>query len=278
MATLFASSRARNTNSALIAHVQMADGSVYTIKRLLASGKSNAKLSKNGKRFLTLGLSLAPQKQSGIGNVCSHASGGCIFLCLNTSGRTVGQSAATDRIIRARIARARLYFQDRPLFLSMLRRELSLACERAKRKKIKVIARLNVLSDIDWARVHRDIIEDFPQVTFYGYTKVPSAMERFVSGQYPSNYHLTFSRSESNEETALGFLQRGANVTVVFNTKYSQSGKQPLPTSWRGFPVVDGDLTDLRFLDPRGVIVGLRAKGLARRLENQANGFVVHAS
>jgi hypothetical protein len=275
MATVLASSVARNPNSTLVAMVTLADGSTYRIGRLLASGKTNAKLKKNGRRYLTLGLSLAPHKQSGLGNLCPHASSGCKALCLNISGRTVGQSESTNMIMRARIARARLYFQDRPLFLAMLRRELSLACKVAKRKRLKVIARLNVLSDIDWARVHPDIIREFQQVTFYGYTKMPSAMERYASGQYPRNYHLTFSRSETNEQTAIGFLERGANVTVVFDTKYSATGKQPLPTSWRGFPVIDGDVTDLRFLDPRGVVVGLRAKGLARRPENQIDGFVV---
>jgi hypothetical protein len=258
--------------------VTLADGSTYRIGRLLASGKSNAKLRKNGKRYLTLGLSLAPHKLAGIGNLCPHASSGCKALCLNVSGRTVGQSESTNMIMRARIARARLYFQDRALFLAMLRHELALACRVAKRKRLKVIARLNVLSDIDWARVHRDIIESFPNILFYGYTKHASAMQRFADGAYPRNYHLTFSRSETNEDIALGFLERGVNVTVVFDAKYSASGKQPLPETWKGFRVIDGDVTDLRFLDPRGVVVGLRAKGLARRSENQLNGFVVHAN
>ena len=34
-----------------------------------------------------------------------------------------------------------------------------------------------------------------------------------------------------------------------------------LPGTWHGFPVIDGDLHDCRFLDPKGVVVGLRAKG-----------------
>jgi hypothetical protein len=258
--------------------VTLADGSTYRIGRLLAAGRSNAKLRKNGRRYLTLGLSLAPHKQSGLGNLCPHASSGCQALCLNVSGRTVGQSEQTNAIMRARIARARLYFEDRPMFLRMLRHELSLACKIGKRKTIKVIARLNVLSDIDWARVHPEIIRDFPEITFYGYTKNPAAMERYVSGQYPANFYLTFSRSETNEDAAIGFLGRGANITVVFNTMYSATGKQPLPSTWKGHRVIDGDINDLRFLDPRGVVVGLRAKGLARRAENQVNGFVVHAS
>jgi hypothetical protein len=255
----------------------MPDGSTYVIKRLLASGKSNAKLRKNGKRYLTLGLSLAPHKLGGIGNLCPHASEGCKALCLNLSGRALMQTK--DRgIERARIARARLYFQNRPLFLAMLRRELSLAVKLARLKNLRVIARLNVLSDIDWARVHPEIIRDFPSIKFYGYTKIPSAMGRFADGVYPKNYYLTFSRSETNEQTAIDFLNRGCNATVVFNVKYSFTSKQPLPTTWNGFPVIDGDTTDLRFLDPRGVVVGLRAKGLARRVENQVNGFVVRVA
>jgi hypothetical protein len=131
MATVLTSRLPRNPNSALVAMVTMADGSTYRIKRLLAAGKTNTKLSKNGKRYLTLGLSNAPHKQSGIGNLCPHASSGCKALCLNISGRTVGQSESTNMIIRARIARARLDFQDRPLFLRMLRHELSLSRARS---------------------------------------------------------------------------------------------------------------------------------------------------
>jgi hypothetical protein len=277
MSSLHHNDAARNSKVSKIgpAYVEMPDGTIYTIRRLLASGKTNAKLRKNGKRYLTLGLSLAPHKLGGIGNLCPHASEGCKALCLNVSGRAMLQTK--DRTIeRARIARARLYFQDRSLFLAMLRHELALACKLAKRKNLRVIARLNVLSDIDWARVHPEIIRSFPKVTFYGYTKIPSPMGRFADGAYPKNYYLTFSRSETNEQTAIDFLNRGCNATVVFNVKYSSNSKQPLPTTWNGFPVIDGDETDLRFLDPRGVVVGLRAKGLARRKENQINGFVVN--
>jgi hypothetical protein len=115
MSTVSNSKPARNTNLSKIgpAYVDMPDGSTYTIRRLLASGKTNAKLRKNGKRYLTLGLSLAPHKLGGIGNLCPHASAGCKALCLNVSGGAMMQTK--DRgIERARIARARLYFQDRP--------------------------------------------------------------------------------------------------------------------------------------------------------------------
>jgi hypothetical protein len=117
--------RNRISTMASVAYVDMPDGSIYRITRLLAPGKSNAKLKKNGRRYLTLGLSLAPAKQSGIGNLCPHATKACRDLCLNISGRTVGKSESTNMILTARMARARLCFQDRPLFLFMLMRELA---------------------------------------------------------------------------------------------------------------------------------------------------------
>jgi hypothetical protein len=258
--------------------VEMPDGSSYTFHRLLMDRRLNAKLAKNGPRYLTLALALAPAHSAGYGTICSHASDACTDLCLNISGRTVGKAPMASTILNARIGRTRHYFQTRDHFLAMLRHELALGVAKAKRQNIKPIARLNVFSDIDWPRKHPDIIECFPEIQFYGYTKNTHAMTRFIDGSYPANYHLTFSRSETNEETALGFLERGANITVVFDTKYSNGHHnlmRPLPETWKGFPVVDGDKTDLRFLDSPGHVVGLRAKGLARKRENQTNGFVV---
>jgi len=262
-----------------IATVDMPDGSTYPIKRLTGRpDKLNAKLAKNGESYLTIPLTLAPHKASGIGNLCSFATTPCIDGCLNRSGMATADSSVTDHIMAGRIARARLYFQDRSQFLAMYRRELSNALRLAKKNGLKAISRPNVLSDIDWAKTHRDLILEFPDIMFYGYTKNPYAMMRFIDGQYPSNYYLTFSRSDKNENKCLEILGRGGNVTVIFDTKYSGRSKHPLPSSWKGFPVIDGDETDLRFLDPKGVVVGLRAKGLLRRPENQDTGFVVKIS
>jgi hypothetical protein len=258
------------------ARITMADGSIYLVRRLTQSGRSNAKLSKNdGKGYRTLGLSLAPHRLGAIGNVCPYASRNCVELCLNISGKTAGGGSITEMILRARIARARFYFQDRAGFLAMLKREIARERARAARDGDTLIVRLNVISDIDWARVHTDIITENPEVIFYGYTKNRAAMQRYINGQYPPNYHLTFSRSETNEPDALDFLAAGANVAVVFDTKYTSNVKRPLPSEWKGFTVVDGDETDLRFLDPRGVVVGLRAKGRARRKGFTHSGFVV---
>jgi len=101
---------------------------------------------------------------------------------------------------------------------------------------------------------------------FYDYTKNIRRALAYAAGQYPANYHLTFSRSESNADDVARALLAGVNVAVVF--------RKALPATWGGRPVIDGDAHDLRFLDPRGVIVGLRAKGRAKR---DVSGFVVDA-
>jgi hypothetical protein len=257
----------------------MPDGSTYVIRRLTAPGQSNAKMRLNdGHGFRTVGLVLAPHRMAGLGNLCPHASAACVRLCLNESGRTDGGGLLADVIYRAGIARARLYYQDRARFLEILRYELTRERARARRDGEKLIVRPNVLSDIDWPRAHPEIIAEFADVQFYGYTKNPLAYGRYLDGQYPPNYYLTFSRSEANEPKALEFLARGGTVAMVFDTKYTNgryNSKRPLPSSYRGFIVVDGDLTDLRFLDPEGVIIGLRAKGRARRKGLETGGFVI---
>jgi hypothetical protein len=110
----------------------------------------------------------------------------------------------------------------------------------------------------------------YPHIQFYDYTKLPKAHRRTTD-----NYHLTFSRSEENDEHVKEALANGINVAVVFNVKPSED----LPTEYMGHKVINGDEHDLRFLDEQDggkpVIVGLRAKGPAKKLENGANNFVV---
>ena len=121
---------------------------------------------------------------------------------------------------------------------------------------------LQVLNDE--ADLFLGIFNLFPDVTFYDYTKSPIRALQFAKGAMPSNYHLTFSRSESNEPQALDVLRNGGSVAVVFGGA--------LPATWQGFEVVNGDESDLRFLDKRGVVVGLKAKGAAKK---DTSGFVL---
>jgi hypothetical protein len=156
-------------------------------------------------------------------------------------------------------------FADRAGFLADLRRDIVALVAKAKRENLIPCVRLNGTSDLGWEGLARDIMQEFAEVQFYDYTKVLSRMVRYCDGRLPLNYHLTFSRSESNWADCLTVLNAGGNVAAVF---------EALPESFAGFRVVAGDESDLRFLDARGVIVGLSAKGPAKK---DQSGFVVRA-
>ncbi len=242
--------------------VTMPDGSTYTVKELLGKGDSNAKLTKSDgaeKGYLTVGLSLAPANSSGY-QVCSSASPGCTQACIFTAGK--GQM---KHVQWARIAKTIAFFEERNKFVDMLRRDLALARKRAHKQGKMLACRLNVFSDIQWEKIFPGLFLDFSDVQFYDYTKHAKRMHAYSQGGLPTNYHLTFSRSECNDEEAKRVLcYGGCNVTVVFS--------DDLPKSHWGKEVINGDDTDLRFLDPPGVIVGLKAKGRGKK---DTSGFVV---
>jgi len=224
--------------------------------------ESNPKTLKGeSKGYMTFILHLAPGSLSGF-NVCPGASKGCLFTCLNTAGRGHMQN-----IQDARIRRTRLFFEDRLTFMAQLVDEVSKGIRKAERKGLIPVFRLNGTSDIRWETVavggYRNIFEMFPTVQFYDYTKLSNRRN------IPANYHLTFSRSESNEDKLDEAVSNGMNLAVVFSTKK----KNDLPIRYRSLPVVDADETDLRFLDPKGSVCGLRAKGKATK---DTSGFVVH--
>ena len=241
--------------------VQLPDGTEYTVTTLLGKGDSNFKLSKSdnsGKGYLTYGLSLAPYKSSGY-NTCPNASPGCAAACLFTAGMGVFKNVQAGRI-----AKTKAFFEHRQEFLSRLKTELISARKRAKKLDKQLAVRLNVLSDIKWEKVCPSLFSQFPDIQLYDYTKDARRMLKYIDGDFPSNYHLTFSRSEINEKDCLEVLKRGGNVTVVFDS---------LPTHWNNYPVIDGDQTDLRFLDPKNCVVGLKMKGKAKK---DKSGFVIN--
>lgn len=236
----------------------------------------NPKLAK-GEAFgyLSAVLHLAPARLSGF-NVCPMATAGCIAACLNTAGRggIFAKGQTTNAIQRARIARTRWYFEDRPAFLAQLRAEIAAHVRRAKRLGLKPAVRLNGTSDIPWERVAPELFSAFPEVQFYDYTKV--AKRARSPEALPANYRLTYSLSEdpASHGHARDVLAAGGNVAVVFRSKAVReqriaSGAVMGAYVW---PVIDGDLTDLRFTDPPGSIVGLYAKGKARA---DRSGFVI---
>jgi len=147
---------------------------------------------------------------------------------------------------------------------------------KAERDGYAFSARLNGTSDIEWENVYyngKTIFEIFPDTQFYDYTKNPARMLK----QMPENYHLTFSYTGRNENVSKKVLAKGKNVAVIYNIKKGQ----PLPKTWNGYPVIDGDLTDYRPLDGEGVVVGLRWKIIANKAINDKirnSSFVVQVT
>jgi hypothetical protein len=242
------------------------EASTLALKALL-SIDTNAKTVKGQtKGFLTGILYLAPVKESGAINVCPHASKGCAAACLFTAGR-----GAFDNVRNARIAKTLAFVRDRAGFMATLANDVAKLAKKAEKQGMTPCVRLNGTSDLPWENIacgeSRNIMEAFPSIQFYDYTKNPNRIASYLSGEMPKNYHLTFSRSEDNGQIALSILKSGGNVAMVFSSAN-------LPPQYEGAIVVNGDETDLRFLDPQGCIVGLKAKGKARKDDS---GFVVHA-
>lgn len=237
-----------------------------TSTRLLTIG--NPKTSKNTKvGDYTAILHMLPYNLSGR-NVCPWASEGCAAACLHTAGNRQYLEAKT----RARGARTNLFFSDRRLFLELLYRELCSHIRRASKLGLSPSARLNGTSDLPWESY--GLMERFGYgiIRFYDYTK---SWQRACD----QPYHLTFSRSECNDDHCRLALSYGCNVTVVVEGYGIAAYPKPLPSHSLLFgepvPVIDGDEHDARYLDRPGCIVALRAKGDAI---GDTTGFVVPKS
>ncbi len=223
----------------------------------LLSVSADAKTIKGEKKgYLTGILYLLPADSSGITNVCANATPGCKASCLNTAGR-----GAFSSVQAGRMRKTKWFVEDRTTFVQTLIEDVDRLARKTKKLGFKPAVRINGTSDIyGLARVSA---EANPTVQHYDYTKVAEPWKRVLP-----NYHLTFSYSETNAVDALECLEHSINVAMVFDTKRGQ----PLPKTWCNYKVIDGDLSDLRFKDPKGVIVGLRAKGRAKK---DCTGFVV---
>jgi hypothetical protein len=233
--------------------------------------QGNAKIVKGEELgYVTKGIHFAPASLSG-NEVCQWRSKGCTASCLNTAGR-----GRMNSIQASRIAKTKLFFDKQFDFLAKLSKESSSSIKSATKKEMNSVFRLNLTSDISWESVFfnerqpKTIFDKFPSIQFYDYTKSFKRMCAFLGKpftkdeqKFPSNYHLTFSRSENNDKKCEMVLAMGGNVAVVFRNQ--------LPQTWKGYKVVNGDENDLRFLDKQGVVVGLIEKGLAKKDET---GFV----
>lgn len=209
--------------------------------------------------YLTGILYLAPWKESipyGGGNLCPMASEGCGTACLFSSGR-----GRFDSVRDARIKKTIYFYKERENFMNDLRKSINRIIRKAKKLGLTPAIRLNGTSDFAWHKT--GIMQEFPEIQFYDYTKVVNR----IFEKLPSNYHLTFSRSESNDSHVSKVVsESNNNVAVVFSTK-------ELPSEYLGRKVINGDEHDLRFLDDKNSIVGLKAKGKAKK---DNSGFVVN--
>lgn len=229
------------------------------VKNLLSPGATNIKTAKND--LETYILYMAPASTVEGLNLCPFASKGCTDGCLYSSGR-----GKFSNVQLARINKSKFWGYDRENFYIQLGNELLKIYGKAKINAHKIAIRLNGTSDID----HLHLLErytginflsnEYDNLLFYDYTKNPNHVSRYKN----TRYKITFSRSESNEAEAKVILKNGGNIAVVF------SGE--LPEYYLGYPVINGDLTDLRYFDPSNVIVGLKAKGDAKK---DKSGFVV---
>lgn len=216
---------------------------------ILTPPTGNHKLMKSA--WPSYAVSLAPARESGV-NVCPFSTPKCRRGCIAFAGK--GDLAT---IKRARIDKTRFLAEHPRAFVTLVHEEI----ERAYERHGQLAVRLNNFSDLPWEHLAPAWFEN-PHVRFYDYTKNWNRAGR-------DNYHLTYSASERTKpEQIAAACEEGQNVAVVFSTRRAE----PLPNTYHGVPVLDGDKTDERFLDPRGYIVGLRAKGRMRRPEYR--GFV----
>jgi len=238
--------------------------------KLLSTG--NPKILKGMKQgYNTYILHLAPANLSGY-ETCPKRTAGCSAACLNTAGRggMFKKGATTNIIQEARKRKTRMFFEDRAEFLKTLVADIELALKQSNKMNLVPVFRLNGTSDLSFEKYsvvrngveYKNVFEAFPDVQFYDYTKV---LGRKISGI--TNYHLTFSAADGNDTDVQKAIEQGYNVATVFGIKKTV----PMPEKYNGLPVFNGDESDLRFLDPKGVIVGLYAKGRAKKDES---GFV----
>lgn len=238
------------------------------LKNIL-SVSSDAKTSKGETLgFLTGILYLAPSNVSGF-EVCPMATlAGCRDACLYTAGR-----GAMSKVQKARIAKTERFFNDREAFMLDLVYSIKRLILDAEAQGLTPLVRLNGTSDIKWENVsltykgkdYDNIMQVFPDVQFYDYTKIPA---RSTKEGFPSNYDLTFSYSgvSTFDKYNKQAFEAGDRIAAVFDKA------ENIPSTFKGLPVISGDNSDVRHIDPKGHIVGLYAKGKAKQ---DKTGFVI---
>jgi len=220
---------------------------------------ANPKIQKGTKLgYLSFILHLAPADLSGR-ETCPKRTAGCTAACLNTAGRggMFKRGETTNAIQKARIRKTKFFFEDRDSFMETLFVDIQKAIKFAEKQGLTPVFRLNGTSDLSWEKYEviagKNIFECFPDVQFYDYTKVLGRKVKHIP-----NYHLTFSKADGNDADVAEALMQGMSVVAVYDE---------IPAG-----VPSADETDLRFLDPKGIMLGLKAKGKAKK---DYSGFVI---
>lgn len=213
---------------------------------------------------MTYILYLAPADRSGY-EVCPMRTEECTNLCLNESGHNK-IDIHENTINKARITKTKLFFEQRKFFMSWLQDEIRAAQKKAAAAGMRFSVRLNGTSDLSPEQFHLDgknILEIFPEVQFYDYTKVHRRIQ--LTKKY-SNYDITFSYSGENPVQCVDALRQGIRVAVVF---------EDVPATFWGYEVIDGDAYDMRYVDEGAVIVGLKYKQVRNELNKGKSKFVI---
>lgn len=227
---------------------------------------SSAKMLKNEKyNELTYIIYLAPANLSGY-EVCPMRTKECTNACLFGSGQVIMDK--TNRIVESRIKKTQMFFTNREYFMSWVVKEIEQAKAKAKKKGMKFSVRLNGTSDLQptlFRHNGKALFDIFPDVQFYDYTKVPN---RFHLVDQYLNYDLTFSYSGNNWDECEHILNNEyGRVAVVF--------EKNLPETYKGYKVINGDEYDMRYVDDKNVIVGLKFKRVKNKVEKTNNAFIV---
>ena len=200
-------------------------------------------------------------------NACPGATDACIVACV---GSRTGQGALPSSRI-ARIGRTLAMWYDSERFNALLDCEIASEAMRAAVFGVKLAFRFNVATD-HW-QLANECAERHPNVTFYDYSAIPNAVRS------NGKVRRVYSRKDgkARHKQALAMLSAGYGVAVVFDV--DARTKAPLPKTWQGVPVIDGDTNDLWFLRaPKtgAFVVGLRVKGTKKQKQNSVElGFAV---
>ena len=231
------------------------------VKNLLSKGSTNSKTAKNSLETYILYLSPERQNSKGV-NLCPKASKGCAAACLYTAGR-----GKFSNVKASRINKSEYYINDKITFINQLSKEIVKIAAKSIKQDKKIAIRLNGTSDQDFIALIKkynnlDLLngDQFKNLVFYDYTAILGKIKKYIN----TSYSLTLSRKEDNENEIIEALKLGGNVAAVF--------RDDLPTTYKGFTVVNGDTSDLEMLYNKNVILGLKAKGDAKK---DKSGFVI---